>query len=117
MNFGLSKRDESSIISALKQFPEIERAIIFGSRAMGNHQPGSDVDLAVLGENIADTTVLRLRHLLNEELPLPYFFDVAHYEKIKNEKLKKHIDEKGKEMFSQAGAKPKEPVLFTALSE
>jgi predicted nucleotidyltransferase len=102
MRFGLSKRDESCIIAALSQFPEIEKAIIFGSRAMGNNKPGSDVDLAISGKHIADTTVLRLRYLLNEELPLPYFFDVAHYEKIKNEQLKRHIDEEGRELFSKA---------------
>ncbi len=100
MKFGLSKRDEDYLIAALSKFPEIEKAVIFGSRAMGNYKPGSDVDLAVYGENITHTTVLRLLALLNEDLPLPYFFDVAHYEKIKNEKLKQHIDEEGKEFFS-----------------
>jgi len=100
MRFGLSKRAEDSLTAALSKFPEIERAVIFGSRAMGNYKPGSDVDLAIVGENITHTTVLRLRALLNEDLPLPYFFDVTHYDKIKNEKLKQHIDEEGKDIFS-----------------
>lgn len=101
MNFGLTKRDEGYISEALLQFPEIEKAIIFGSRAMGNHKPGSDVDLAIFGANITHTTVIRLRSRLNEDLPLPYFFDVAHYEQIHNEKLKAHIDEFGHEVFSR----------------
>jgi len=101
MKFGLSKRDEDYLTEALVKFPEIEKAVIFGSRAIGNYKPGSDVDLALYGEKITHTTVLRLRSLLNDDLPLPYFFDVAHYENIKNENLKQHIDEEGKEFFSR----------------
>ncbi|MDF0728261.1 hypothetical protein PY093_16470 [Cytobacillus sp. S13-E01] len=36
--------------------------------------------------------------LLNEEYPLPYFFDILHYEEINNEKLIAHIDTVGKEL-------------------
>ncbi len=101
MRFGLSKRDESYILKALSSFPEIEKALIFGSRAMGNNEKGSDVDLAVVGKNVTHTTMVRLRSLLNEEFPLPYFFDVVHYEKINNENLKRHIDTEGKDLFSR----------------
>ncbi len=101
MRFGLSKRDEGYILEALSRFPEIEKAVIFGSRAMGNNERGSDVDMAVVGENITPTMIVRLRSLLNEELSLPYFFDVVHYEKIDNKNLKGHIDKEGKDLFSK----------------
>ena len=102
MKFGLSTRDEGYILEALTRFPEIEKAVIFGSRAMQNHEKGSDVDMAVMGANITPTTLLRLSSLLNEELPLPYFFDVVHYENIKNDNIKRHIDEEGKALFSKS---------------
>jgi predicted nucleotidyltransferase len=92
---GLKKRDVEFILTAVKQFPEIEQAIIFGSRALGNYKRGSDVDIAVIGKELTDKTITRLSALLNEDLPLPYFFDVVSYEKLKNEALKKHIDSKG----------------------
>lgn len=95
MNTGLTKKDRDYITNMVQKFPEIEKAILFGSRAIGNHKDGSDVDLTILGENITNQTVLRLRYLLNEELPLPYFFDVVHYETIINEKLKQHIEKYG----------------------
>ena len=44
--FGLLDRDIKYIIKALEQHDEIEKAIIFGSRAMGNYKKGSDVDIA-----------------------------------------------------------------------
>jgi len=100
MAFGLTDQDEKHIQSALLRFPEIERAILFGARAMGNSKKGSDVDLAIVGQNTTSTTVLRLRALLNEELPLPYFFDVVKYETITNDNLKRHIDEHGVVLFS-----------------
>ena len=50
--FGLLDRDIKYIIKALEQHDEIEKAIIFGSRAMGNYKKGSDVDIAIIGENV-----------------------------------------------------------------
>jgi predicted nucleotidyltransferase len=98
-DFNLTERDRKHLESALLKFPEIEKAIIFGSRALGNSKKGSDVDLAIVGKNITSATALRLRFLLNEELPLPYFFDVVRYETITNDNLKRHIDEHGVVFF------------------
>ena len=50
--YGLLDRDIKYIIKALEQHDEIEKAIIFGSRAMGNYKKGSDVDIAIIGENV-----------------------------------------------------------------
>ena len=77
------------------KYPEIEEAVLFGSRAIGNYKKGSDVDLAIKGSRINRTTVNRLSDDLNEEYPLPYFFDVIHYENISSE-LKTHIDTMGR---------------------
>jgi predicted nucleotidyltransferase len=99
--FGLLKGDIDLIIKALANFKEIDRALIFGSRTMGNYKKGSDVDIAIFGETVTRKTMYDLNELLNEEYPLPYFFDLLHYEEIKNEKLVKHIDEFGIEVYSK----------------
>ncbi|MBZ4645255.1 MAG: polymerase subunit beta, partial [Clostridia bacterium] len=36
---------------------------------------------------------------LNEELPLPYYFDVVHYESLKHDSLKAHIDTYGRAFY------------------
>lgn len=95
MNFGLSIKSMDMIIEALSRWPEIEKAVVFGSRAMGNYKNGSDVDLAIYGKKITGEAVQRLSTLLNEELPIPYYFDVIHYESITDIDFKKHIDEYG----------------------
>lgn len=56
---------------------------------------------ANFGENIDFKTVSRIGGILNEELPIPYFFDILHFEKIKNEELKMHIIEKGKVIYTK----------------
>ena len=96
---GLRERDTNDIVDAVKKFPEITKAVIFGSRATGNYKDGSDVDIAIKGDKITRETVTRLGAFLNEELPLPYFFDIVHYEKINNKELIKHIDEEGKAVY------------------
>lgn len=96
MSFGLSEKAEALIKEGLTGWPEIEKACIFGSRARGDFKNGSDVDLVVYGEMITPEIVICLSALLNQELPLPYYFDVLHYQALTNEDLKRDIDEEGK---------------------
>lgn len=45
MSFGLKSSDLDYIINTIKKFPQIKKAVIFGSRAKGNFKPGSDIDI------------------------------------------------------------------------
>ncbi|MDO9167714.1 MAG: nucleotidyltransferase domain-containing protein [Methylobacter sp.] len=96
MDTGLTEADINRIRTTIEQFPEIEEAVIFGSRAKGTYKKASDVDLAIKGRAVTSETIKRLNFLLNEELPLPYFFDVVHYESLENQLLVEHIDRVGK---------------------
>ncbi|WP_163580801.1 nucleotidyltransferase family protein [Gracilibacillus saliphilus] len=100
--FGLLERDQQYIIAALKQHPEIEQAIIFGSRAVGNYKKGSDINLAIVGDHISQSTLLQLHDLLEESYPLPYFFDIVHYDQLENQQLREHIDEFGKAIYTSS---------------
>ena len=99
--FGLLDRDIEYILKAVRQFPEIEKAVIFGSRAMGNYKNGSDIDMAIVGEKVDNSVIYKLDDYLNEVYPLPYFFDIIHYEMLSNENLKNHIDKEGKIIYSR----------------
>lgn len=100
--FGLLDRDIEYIQRALGEFEEIGKAVIFGSRAIGNYKKGSDVDIAIIGKEITSRTLYRLDDLLNEVYPLPYFFDILHYEEMSNINLKEHIDRFGKLIYSKS---------------
>ncbi|UOQ84698.1 nucleotidyltransferase domain-containing protein [Gracilibacillus salinarum] len=97
--FGLIEKDLRYINDALEKFEEIEYGIIFGSRAMGNYKKGSDIDIAIKGKNITSDTLFKLSDLLNEVYPLPYYFDLLHYESIANKKLIQHINKEGKVIY------------------
>lgn len=49
-------RQAESLVRALREAlrgrGDVELAVLFGSRARGRHQPGSDVDLAVRGDGL-----------------------------------------------------------------
>ncbi len=97
--FGLLEKDIDYIIEGLKNFHEIDHAKIFGSRALGNYKNGSDVDIVLFGKAITDRTINELNILLNEEYPLPYFFDILLYSDLNNQRLKEHIDTVGIEFY------------------
>ncbi|MBN2221782.1 MAG: nucleotidyltransferase domain-containing protein [Vallitaleaceae bacterium] len=98
--YGLLERDLDYIRKALESFPEIEKAFVFGSRAIGNYKKGSDVDLAIIGEKVTLGTVRNLFDILNEEYPLPYFFDIINYTDLENNELIQHIQQYGKPIYT-----------------
>ncbi|SES87281.1 nucleotidyltransferase domain-containing protein [Anaerobranca gottschalkii] len=95
MKFGISKKSMDLIVNTIYKFPDIDKAVVFGSRSKGNYKRGSDIDVAVFGKEISDNTVNRLRVILNEELPLPFYFDVINFETLQNEELKREIENYG----------------------
>ena len=96
MPFGLPDKTIEQIQSCLAQYPDIEWVKVYGSRALGTYQPGSDIDLAFMGP--VDHT-FRLAGDF-EELPTPYLFDVTYYANLQNENLRNHIDQFGQFLFS-----------------
>ena len=98
-DFGLRTEDIDKIAAEIETFPEIDQAAIFGSRAKGCHKRGSDVDLAIYGERVTLTTLASLGYRLQEEGPLPYFFDIVDYTHLGSAELKAHIDRVGRTIF------------------
>lgn len=94
MKYGLTNIKYGKIAGIFSEFPEIEKVIIFGSRAVEKYQNGSDIDLAIIGNNI-DFSLLVKIHSKLEELPYGYTYDLINYHKIKNYALKEQIDKNG----------------------
>lgn len=98
MTVGLSDKEIALITGVLRLHPGVTRAVVFGSRAKGNHRPNSDIDLAIYGE-INDRLLARLNTEM-DDLPMPYLFDVVAYEKINHAALRQHIDTVGYEIYA-----------------
>lgn len=99
--FGLKDGDIKIIIAILKKYPQIEQALIFGSRAKGNYKPGSDVDIVLKGSVYDITTEIGFS--LNEDSLLPYKFDVLDYNSISNRNLIDHINRVGIVFYERSG--------------
>jgi uncharacterized protein len=97
--FGLSDATLALIRTYFASHPEIDKVILYGSRAMNTQSPGSDIDLAIYtyaAEDIAGMVKTDL-----EELPVPYLFDVTDYHRISYQPLREHIDRVGKIFYSK----------------
>ena len=98
--FGLKPNDLQVIVDIIKLYPQIEEAIVFGSRALDKYKKGSDIDIALKGENVEAVTA-EVAGLLNDESPLPYYFDIIDYNTIDNADLRDHIDRVGKQIYKK----------------
>ncbi len=92
--FGLSEKTTERIRLVFSGHPEVERAILFGSRAKGTHKSGSDIDLALLGKSLTPKTLNRLYEEL-DELPIPYQFSLVLSSQITDPAVAAHIERVG----------------------
>jgi uncharacterized protein len=97
--FGLKAHNVEEIKSIIGQFSEVKVAKIFGSRAKGNYKNGSDVDIALYGENMSNEIALKISGILNEDTIMPYHFDILSYNNLKNTDLVSHIDKVGQILY------------------
>ena len=95
MKYGLSKKQLNEIISFIEQYPQVQEAVLFGSRAIGTYKEASDVDIALKGNDVTAGLAAKMKFNIEEDTTLPFFFDFIAYPTITNEKLKEHIKDKG----------------------
>jgi len=88
--FGLSDETIGLINQVFSKYAEIEKVLIYGSRARGDYRNGSDIDLAIVG----DLSFEDREHIsgLIDDLPIPYMCDVLIFRDIKNQNLIEHIE-------------------------
>ena len=60
VSHGLSPATVAKIHEAFGRHPEIEKAVLYGSRAKGNFKPGSDIDLTLSGGKLDSKIIGKL---------------------------------------------------------
>ena len=100
MSTGLTIEQIDVLVRIFIKYPEIEVVKLYGSRAKGNFNSRSDVDLVVFGEGI-DRFLLSNMLLDLDDSNLPYSVDLQNYSEIKNRALIDHIDRVGIPIFKQ----------------
>lgn len=100
MNDGLKEKHRQAIIDILAAHKGVERAVLFGSRAMGTFTATSDVDIVLFGDGLSLDDQARLAREI-DLMPIPQRVDLLRYRTIKDKKLRAHIRKHGVEWFSQ----------------
>jgi len=95
VKYGLKDEYTRDFLSVIDKFKDVDKVVLFGSRAMEKHKRASDVDIALFGKNVNAGLAGAVKYEIEEETVIPYFFDVVAYSVIKNQKLKEHINTKG----------------------
>jgi len=101
MIYGLKETVVKKIQQVFSGYPEVHNAILYGSRAIGNYKPGSDIDLTLEGSAL---TLKQLNAIANEldDLLLPYELDLSIYHQIDNPDLLEHIKRVGVAFYTRA---------------
>ena len=96
--YGLNERDMHTISDILSKHSDVRNVLVFGSRAKGVYHCGSDIDLAIMDENISYQTLRNIQSDMSDS-SLPYNVDLINFSAITNQDLKEHILRVGKPIF------------------
>lgn len=96
---GLTSKQIKKIKRVFAKYDQIDKILIYGSRAKGNHKPASDIDLTLIGEKIDLSLLMKIEFDL-DDLMLPLKFDLTIYKEITNPEFLEHINRVGKEFYN-----------------
>lgn len=98
MLFGLNDIELQALRNVFASFPEVEEAIIYGSRARGTNRIGSDIDITLKGKSLTYLQLALLDAKI-DDLYLPYFVDLSFFPMLKNPDLLESIKREGKILY------------------
>jgi predicted nucleotidyltransferase len=98
---GLSSGQIKTIRDILSLYPEVEEVVLFGSRAKGSPRRGSDVDLALRGDQISPMTLARLQAAMDES-NLPFRVDLVWQNAELSPDLTAHILRSGQLLYKKS---------------
>ncbi|MEP7263859.1 MAG: nucleotidyltransferase domain-containing protein [Bacteroidota bacterium] len=111
MQYGLNEITIKKIQNIFSSYPQLEKAIIYGSRAKGNYKPASDIDLTLFGETLTFASLQKMERQL-DDLLMPYKIDLSIFHQISNPDLIEHIVRAGKVFYeSKEGNYPTEGII------
>jgi predicted nucleotidyltransferase len=103
---GLSADTVTKIREVFSRFPEVEKAVLYGSRAKGNARPGSDIDLTLFGSRLDQSKVGQIDDAL-DDLLLPYRIDLSIFARITHSDLLDHIRRVGVALYEKTPVEAK----------
>ncbi|NHQ60997.1 nucleotidyltransferase domain-containing protein [Chlorobium sp. BLA1] len=90
MMYGLQDETIRKIHKVIALYPQVEQAILYGSRAKGTHKNGSDIDLTLCGTALTTKTLFEISEEI-DNLHLPYTIDLSIFSDIDDPGIIEHI--------------------------
>ncbi len=100
MKYGLPESAISDIRTVFGRYPEVEQAVLYGSRAKGTFKNGSDIDIMLRGDGLTLDIVYRILDDI-DDLLLPYTVDLSIFDDISDPELIGHIHRVGISFYSR----------------
>lgn len=79
--FGLKENELNEIINIISKYPQVEKATLYGSRARGDYNDRSDIDIALFGDEITNNINTKIYFEL-EDIFTPYSFDLINFNSL-----------------------------------
>ena len=95
---GIKDTDQKRIVEVFSHYKEIEKVVLFGSRAIGNNKLNSDLDFTLYGQGLNLSLLIKIESEF-DDLLLTYKFDLSVYHQITNTELISHINRVGKVIY------------------
>jgi predicted nucleotidyltransferase len=86
---GLPAEASGRLLALLCAEPAVREVWLYGSRAMGRHRPGSDIDLTLVAPLLSHRDRLRLMAAI-DDLLLPWSIDLSLHHELP-ESLRRHV--------------------------
>ncbi len=98
--FGLTKATIQKTCGVFARHPQVDEAVLYGSRAKGNFRNGSDIDLTLLGPDFDMDVLYKLLQEI-DDLMMPYTVDLSIFAHIRDSDLVEHIERVGVTFYAK----------------
>lgn len=92
--FGLKASTIQRINNVFARYPQVEKVVLYGSRAKGSYKNGSDIDLTLHGQDLTLTILYKIIQEI-DDLLLPYTIDLSIFHQLSDPDLLGHIERVG----------------------
>lgn len=89
----------NDLCNIFNNYTEIDRVILFGSRARGDNKNTSDVDLCIFGMDVTHLVLAKVTMDIYE-LDTPLSFDILNFNELSKKALIDNILNEGVEIYS-----------------
>ena len=95
----LEDKLKNELQTIFSKYKEIEKVLLFGSRARGDNKYNSDVDLCLFGKNITHLVQAKISMDV-DEINTPLSFDILNFNELTKQDLIDNIINEGVEVYS-----------------